>query len=791
MDHPFRGQGGLFLLLLSHYAGYFLALIAGPAGGAVAASLACGVGAVVALRVRAFPVACLVAALCGAMAAGRIPFVDRAAVAPYLSEAAVLEGRVEQVRATDGGWSATAADAVISDPQRRGSCRLGTVLLYLRNPDRAVSFPAAVRAVGRLRPVRGRGNPGEIPAEWAAMTHGARYVFGADAANAVFLPEGPSTGGISGFFGRARERTNDWVRRHAGTSDGALYLLSLATGETPAYSHPMVSLLRRTGLAHLLAISGVNVAVFHVIAVFLLRLAVWAVRRRHGTPDLNDLPALLSLPACWAYVLLAGAPVPAVRSAGMITLSVLAWRKLGVRAAGAAWSAMLALTLVCAPLQIFSPSFLLTYGATFFLIASCAHVLRKREAGWRGTALRWVWEAVLASGVAFFGTLPISAAFFQAVPSAALLWNVLFGPILGTGGVAGACLAVAGGAFGVEQLGPPVRVVAKGLTMALSALDLLSGSGAGCFPVPPAGVAAPAVAVAASVAGTILFLRRGWRPWPVPVAASLLFLAWLHLPYIALPGRQLVLTALNVGRGAAHLVEFPGGGHMLIDCGSALRGNEGVRAVLPLLRSRGVRRLDALVLTHPHEDHYGGAAAVLASLPVGEIWIPENVPPEAFGPAVASWPGRIRAVRVDAVAGIGGAEVAVRAPRATGPAKRSNEGGIVLEVRFGILSIWLPGDVEGGARVWGRAGPAGGERRILFLPHHGSRGADPAGWVARCRPEAVVAQNTDCFAGENLVPSAQRFPLENGAFTVRSDGKTVSFEQEGRNGGWKLLWRLT
>ncbi len=790
MDHPFRGQGGLFALLLAHHAGLFTTLAAGPAGGAVAGMLLCAAAALAACRARPMVLACVVAALCGAMAAGRIPRTDPERVRPYLSEPAVLEGRVSQVRATDGGWAGTAEEAEVSDLAGTASCRPGTVILHLRNPDSPVSFPARVRAVGRLRPVRGSGNPGELPAEWTAMAQGASYVFYVDAANAVFLPESRASGGVAGFFARARQRTGGWVRRHAGASDGTLYLLSLATGEVPPYSHPMVALLRRTGLAHLLAISGVNVAVFHLFASFLLRLGLWAVRRRHGAPDLNVLPALLSLPACWAYVLLAGSPVPAVRSAGMITLSVLVWRRYGVRAAGTAWSAMLALTLVVSPLQLFAPSFLLSYAATFFLIANGAREARDGAVGGRAAAGRWVRDAVAAASVAFFGTLPVSVPFFQAVPSGALLWNVLFGPILGTGGVAGACLAVAGGAFGVDFLGPAVRAAAGALTQALAVLELLSGSGAGCFPVPPSGVAAPFVALTASVAGTVLCLRRGWKPWPVPAVTAILFLGWLHLPYLALPGREFVLTALNVGRGASHLVEFPGGGHMLIDCGSALRGNRGARAVLPLLRSRGVRKLDVLVLTHPHEDHFGGAEAVLSSVPVGEIWLPEGVARGSFGPAVASWRGRVRAVRAGDTAGFNGAEVRVRAPAGTPAGRGSNEGGIVLEVRSQNLAVWLPGDVEGGPSAWGSAAVAAAERRVLFLPHHGSRGADPAGWVARCRPEAVVAQNSDCFTGENLVPSPQRFLLENGAFTVRSNGKGIHFAQEGRNGGWQLLWRL-
>jgi len=790
MDHPFRGQGPLYLLLLAFLAGFFLGLAAGPAGAAVSGILIVASLGIASIRWGEIPLACAVAALCGSLTAGRVPLVDPGKVHPYVGDEAVLEGKVEEIRITDSGWAAAARGSAVSLPGGTESLRLGTVLLYIRNPDRSVSLPARVRAVGRLHPVRGMGNPGEIPREWQAMAQGAQYAFSADAGKAVFLPE--ETGGdrLPNPFPRARRETGDWVKRVAGATNGSLYLLSLATGEVPPYSHPMVTLLRRTGLAHLLAISGVNVAIFHVLAVFLLRSAVWAARRRHGAPDLNLLPTLLALPASWSYVLLAGAPTPAVRSAGMITVAILLWRRWGVRAPGIAWTGMLSLTLVASPTEIFSPSFLLSYGATFFLIANCGNPPEEEEGGWRTRSAWWVKEAVRAAAVAFLGTLPVSAAFFREVPSGAILWNVLFGPILGTAGVAGAAVAVVGGVFDVEPLAPLVRLAAAGLTGALALLDRVSGSGAGCFPVPPPGVAWPFFSTAAAVAGTILLLRRGRRPWPATILSAALFLCGIHAPYAALPERDFFLAALNVGKGAAHLVAFPGGGHMLIDAGSALRGNAGERIVLPFLRSRGIRRLEALVLTHPHEDHYGGAAAVLSSLPVGEVWLPEGIPREAFGPAVASWAGTVRTVLAGARARYGGAEVLVRAPRDPGGAGGTNERGMVLELRFGILSVWLPGDVEGGPSVWGRHSGGERDRRVLFLPHHGSRSADPAGWASFCRPEAVVAQNSRCFTGGNLVPSAERFLLENGAFTVRSDGKNVSFLQGGHGGVWKCVWRL-
>ncbi len=790
MDHPFRGQGPLYLLLLAFLAGFVLGLAAGPSGAAVSGILLLAALVLAAFRFREIPLACAVAALCGSLTAGRVPLVAPETVLPYTDNEVSLDGWVEEVRVTDTGWAAASRDSVVSSPGGTNSIRLGTVLLYIRNPDRSVSFPARVRAAGRLHPVRGMGNPGEIPREWSAMAQGAQYAFSADAGKVVFLRDVGGDGRIRNPFPRARRETGEWVKRVAGTTNGSLYLLSLATGEVPPYSHPLVTLLRRTGLAHLLAISGVNVAIFHVITVFLLRTAIWVFRRRHGTPDLNLLPPLLALPASWAYVFLAGAPTPAVRSAGMITIAVLLWRNLGLRAPGIAWTGMLLLTLAASPMEIVSPSFLLSYGATFFLIANHGASPKKTERGWRTRLARWAKEAVCGATVAFLGTLPVSAAFFLAVPTGAILWNVLFGPILGTAGVAGAVIAVVGGALGIEMLAPVVRGAADALTVALSILDRMSGSGAGCFPVPPSGIGWPAFSMAMAAAGTILLLRRGRRPWPAPVLAAAFFLGGIHLSYLALPPRDFSLTALNVGKGASHVVSFPGGRHMVIDAGSALRGNAGERILLPFLRGRGIRGIDVLVLTHPHEDHYGGAAALLGALPVREIWIPEGVPLEAFGPAVAAATRRVRAVRAGTVERFGGCDVVVRAPAHPGDARKTNEQGMVLELRFGILSVWLPGDIEGGPSAWGRGSAERGERRVLFLPHHGSPGADPGGWIGVCRPDAVVAQNSRCFNEGNLVRSPQRFQLENGAITVASDGRGYSIRQSAHNGVWRCLWRL-
>jgi competence protein ComEC len=784
-DFPFRGTLPFFLLSAAILAGHVLAMAAWDGWIAVAALFGLLAGCAAACR---FPVpvrAAAVAAFCGALAAGRTGYVDPEAVSRLLDREAVLRGSVRSVRQGESGWAGTAEDAELSTPDRSVVLRLKRVAVSIRNPAGSGSFPAELRATGRLHPFRGAGNPMEIPREWEALASGIQYAFSADASDAILLP--PS-GGVP-LLASARERIDRWLVRVAGDTEGGLYLRSLATGRVPPASHPLSGLFRRTGLAHLFAISGVNVAVFFALHSLGVRGLAWLFRRRSGSPDLGRIAAFASLPACWGYVLMAGAPIPAVRSAGMITAAVLLWRCLGIRDAASGFSLLFLLSLAANPFPILSPSFLLSYGAVFFLIAAAGggRAAPPDASGGesrRRKALRYAAAAAEAAAVAFFGTLPVSAAYFQGLPAGSILWNVLFGPLLGTGGVAGVALAVAGGAFGISALEAPVRLASRALSGAIGLLRLLSGDGAGYLPLPPAGPAAMAVATLLAAAGTLFLRSRGRKGWPAPVAVGIAFLAWIHLPFVGMPDARMSLTALDVGKGASHVLGFPGGGTAVIDCGSALRGDAGRRVLLPFLRSRGISRIELLVLSHPHEDHYGGAAALLEAMPVDEVWIPGSCTAGRFGRVLDGYRGRIRRAAPGDEYRRGHAGLAVRSAGSAGKGGANSES-LVIEARCGRFSAWLPGDVESGPSAWGRAAGKGAEWRVLFLPHHGSSGADPAGWLSAARPDAAVVQNKICLVPGNLITSVRFFALENGALTLLTDGVSVAAGQE----AGCLLWR--
>jgi competence protein ComEC len=788
---PFRNTAPFFLLSAAFIVGHVAALASWDSGSAVAALTGLLALGSAALPLPARATALAVAVSCGSMSAVRTGYVGPEAVRPFLDNEMVFRGTVDSVRLSDSGWRGIAENATVSTLDDSRSIRLKRVAVTIRNPDEAESFPAELRATGRLHPIRSMGNPVEIPREWEALASGTQYVFVADSRKAVLL----DCPGTAGLFRAARARTGRWLERVAGRTDGALYLMSLANGQVPPAGHPLVALFRQTGLAHLFAISGINVVVFYAMQAGLVRVVLWLVRMRRGAPDLNRIASLAALPACWFYVLMAGAPIPAVRSAGMVTVAVSLWQFFGARAAGTGLSAMFLLVVASSPFSLLSPSFLLSYGAVFFLV--CATGGKggesgepERARGMRRTIASRLLGAIECAAVAFCGTLPVSAAFFTGISTGSILWNVLFGPLLGTGGVAGAFLAVAGGVFGLDFLDTPVRCIAIALDRGIACLRTLSGNGGGYFALPPSG--AWPMLVSTAVAGAVAMRLRagGIRAWPAPVAGALAFLAWIHLPYIGLPDSRMSLTALNVGNGASHVIGFPGGGTMVLDCGSAERGDSGNRILVPYLRSAGIREIELLVLSHPHEDHFGGVASLLEAVHVKEIWIPAGIATESFGKALAAFRGTVRQVGKGCRAERGGASIRVRSG-GPGAGPGANSSSLVIEARYGRFSAWLPGDVEGGPSAWGAAGERCGEWRALFLPHHGSPGADPEGWAVAAAPDMAVIQNRNCLAGKNLVPSDKIFALDNGAVTILTDGLSVLVKQEVGNRFWRVLCRTS
>ncbi|NMA68876.1 MAG: ComEC/Rec2 family competence protein [Desulfitobacterium sp.] len=118
------------------------------------------------------------------------------------------------------------------------------------------------------------------------------------------------------------------------------------------------------------------------------------------------------------------------------------------------------------------------------------------------------------------------------------------------------------------------------------------------------------------------FLKRfGIQGYRLLVLLLLLLLLWS--PWHGTP--VLEVTLIDVGQGDCILIETPGGMRLMVDTGPKTNSfDAGERIIVPYLLEQGINSLDALFLTHPHGDHVGGAGAILKTIPVGWIGIPDD-----------------------------------------------------------------------------------------------------------------------------------------------------------------------
>ena len=166
--------------------------------------------------------------------------------------------------------------------------------------------------------------------------------------------------------------------------------------------------------------------------------------------------------------------------------------------------------------------------------------------------------------------------------------------------------------------------------------------------------------------------------------------------------RDLVVTFLDVGQGDAALLEFPGRVRVLIDGGGRpehLAGDfdVGRDVLLPYFRRRGIKSLDLVICTHPHEDHFQGLIAVLEAMPVSLV-----VDNGEVGPTAAYERYRLLARRGDYLTGRAGGCTSSRGSASSirrrfilrGTTSDVNNNSIVCRVQFGQVSFLFTGDLD-------------------------------------------------------------------------------------------------
>jgi competence protein ComEC len=480
----------------------------------------------------------------------------------------------------------------------------------------------------------------------------------------------------------------------------------------------------RSGLAHLLSISGLHVGFLAAwLALILGKLHLTARTRFVATAVLLG-----------GYLWLLGFPAPAVRAGAMLALADVArWRERVVAPRGV-------VALAALGVLVQDPWALESVGAWLSVAGVGAVVWAGRAFGRAPLVARLAAPALAATLV----TAPITAFAFGTVAPIGVIANLVAIPLAGVA-VPGLVMALALSwlVSGLAQL------LAAGAGLGLALLDLIAQSAA----LVPGGHVVMVAGWQAAATWTVVALVAWWlwnsprRPWLIAARMAFVttvFVVTTFRDVVSLDDcRCLTVHFLDVGQGDAAALRTPNGRWIVIDGGPRTPERDaGRRVVVPFLRGQGVGRLAVVVATHGDADHLGGLPAVV------EAFDPELVlePGEPLGrplyleflAGVEASGARWHAARAGDRVQVDGVVLEVLSPDALwlGLPLDVNEHGVVLRVTYGAVRLLFQADA--GLPVEGRLAGTVGPVAVLKVGHHGSKSASSDEWLDELAPRAAV-----------------------------------------------------
>lgn len=561
----------------------------------------------------------------------------------------------------------------------------------------------------RLKRPRGLINPGGFDFERYALSEGitATGYVREDADNGA---SGMRAFCVEGL----RQRISQGIADTLGPGAQSGVLRALAFGDQQAMDEREWDVARATGIPHLIAISGLHIALFAGFGVLLVRLGWKLMPRLTLRWPAPLIEATASIFFAVGYAAISGLGLPTRRALVMIgvllTANLVRRARAPVHGLAFAVIALLALD----PLCVLSAGFWLSFVGVAWLMFCL---------GGRGEHRRWWHEMVSAQGVASLGLLPLTIWFFGQSSLIGPLANLIAVPVVCffilPVGVSGALLQMP-----IPFVGVPLLKLAGLAMQALWWLLERMASWPGAmwyFPEPSAW------AFALAMLGAVWVLL----PHGVPARALglALFLPLLIPPRSPLAEGEFQALMIDVGQGLSVVVRTRD--HALVyDAGARFPSgfDLGDAAVVPALRAIGVAALDRLIVTHGDNDHAGGASAVLAAFPEAAVSSgePERLPmasTQCLAGEAWNWNG-----------------VAFRIVHPREPlSAKDNDRCCVLEVRSGRSSLVLTGDITTAveADVAAALAPIA-PHTVVTAPHHGSKTSSSAAFVNALKPTAAL-----------------------------------------------------
>lgn len=548
----------------------------------------------------------------------------------------------------------------------------------------------------------------------------------------------PFVSGIGNAVNRVRSGLRERILAELPDKPYAGVIVALVVGDQRSIGQSDWTVFNRTGISHLISISGLHITMIAGLAAWLV-MTLW----RHSFFTNAQLPlwlpaqkaaALAGALAALGYVALAGFGVPAQRTLYMLSVVALALWLGRIMQVSHVLCAALGITVLLDPWAVLWPGFWLSFGAVaVILYASVGRVslLRGEESS---RSQRWYAgfkAAVRTQYAVTLGLVPLTMLLFGQVSLISPVANAVAIPL-------------------VSLLVTPLALVGCILPVPLSGwafggahglIDILAAVLGWMSAWPLAVWSAPlpsAWMFGFALVGTLWMLAP--RGWPVRWLGLPCWLPlFLNAPTQPVPG-ALSVTAFDVGQGSALLVETHRH-RLLVDTGPAYspESDGGNRVILPYLKGRGINSLDTMIVTHNDTDHAGGALSVIRETAVGEVLssVTENHP-------IARSAASFRRCAAGQNWDWDGVHFEILHPEASSYAStkwKSNDRSCVLKIVAGQHSILLPGDI-GWVQEDELIGSQGEKLRstVLLASHHGGSRTSTMPFLNVVKPEIALFQ---------------------------------------------------
>ena len=593
---------------------------------------------------------------------------------------------------------------------------------------------------------------------------------------------------------QVRQHLFAFLGRHFGRDLAGMYQ-ALLTGSLVNVRPALIEAFKANGCFHVLSISGLHFSLLGLFSVglwtLLLKRSQWLLLHTH----VPTLALVLTAPILLFYTCIAGMNVPAVRALITALLVLFAAVLRRQRSFGPLIAAAALIVLAVSPLALFTASFQLSFAAVLAINLIYPRLpalnVDPRD-GWPRRALALVQSLLLVSVAATLGTLPFMLLHFNRISLIGPLANLVIEPLL--------CLwALPCGLLAIPFVGvaPGLAVLlfnlgSGGMRLALWLTELTAAlPAASVWTITPN----PAELILFFAALTLLLRPGASRShrWAALALFVLLAGSFTRSLWPGVGAREtLRTTLLDVGQGSSTLIELPDGRTVLVDGGGyeSDRFNVGEALIAPFLWQKRLWRLDTLVVTHPHKDHYNGLPFVFDRFRPGRVIVNGDSGEE---PAYARFLARVRE-RGTPVQLARTGDMLMKGENLTltcagmhglldeGMHWSTNDRSMVLHLRYGQRSLLLPADISVAAEDRLVATGRDLHSDLLVAPHHGSAtSAGPA--LMRAVSPAVVAVSVS-RARRDTLPAPQHLQAwraQGRMVVTTADQGTLVFSTDGHD----------